>query len=316
MRTPSLILILLLLASLAFLPPAQASGGYEVDVEATANWIDRGDGVTLTYRVLHDGQPQPSAELELTALGEVISMITNEDGIAQHSLYRGLEVGAETVGATLVGVHAGGQFQAATAEAVQTRLVWTEIVVQLAADATEADPGDAVRFTATATWAHDGAALANVPLLFQGPSVVEQTTDASGVASVDFVMPDDHAMRVHATILPENRPHSIGVAFGEAVRVAFKSGDVDADGVRDAIDNCPEVANEAQTDKDGDGVGDACDSFDDSPVVPENPVTLDEGVNDDANKESISGKGAPAPGVAVLIAGIAVIALTQRRNTT
>ena len=35
--------------------------------------------------------------------------------------------------------------------------------------------------------------------------------------------------------------------------------DADGDGVADAVDNCPEVANPDQLDSDGDGVGDACD---------------------------------------------------------
>jgi len=46
-------------------------------------------------------------------------------------------------------------------------------------------------------------------------------------------------------------------------------GDVDADGVRDDVDNCPVVANPDQADSNGDGVGDACD-LDSDGVADEN----------------------------------------------
>jgi hypothetical protein len=40
--------------------------------------------------------------------------------------------------------------------------------------------------------------------------------------------------------------------------------DTDSDGVPDAQDNCPTIANSNQTDSDGDGVGDACDQCPDT----------------------------------------------------
>ncbi len=42
--------------------------------------------------------------------------------------------------------------------------------------------------------------------------------------------------------------------FGSAVTVT----DTDGDGIADASDNCPLVANPNQADTDGDGKGDAC----------------------------------------------------------
>ena len=42
--------------------------------------------------------------------------------------------------------------------------------------------------------------------------------------------------------------------------------DEDGDGVDDACDNCPHVANADQVDSDGDGVGDACDPYPASPT--------------------------------------------------
>ena len=50
-----------------------------------------------------------------------------------------------------------------------------------------------------------------------------------------------------------------GYQFSLAIAGATVVTDADGDGVPDAIDNCPTVANPSQADSDGDGIGDACD---------------------------------------------------------
>lgn len=47
--------------------------------------------------------------------------------------------------------------------------------------------------------------------------------------------------------------------------IMTQAADADADGVPNVVDNCPEVANGAQTDSDGDGLGDACSAATNQP---------------------------------------------------
>ena len=53
---------------------------------------------------------------------------------------------------------------------------------------------------------------------------------------------------------------STPLTLDNSVTVTSPPADTDGDGVPDATDNCPSVANASQLDTDGDGIGDACDS--------------------------------------------------------
>ncbi len=51
--------------------------------------------------------------------------------------------------------------------------------------------------------------------------------------------------------------------------IFVRFADADADGVQDAADNCPAIANPDQTDSDFNGQGDACDPDDDNDTIPD-----------------------------------------------
>ena len=53
---------------------------------------------------------------------------------------------------------------------------------------------------------------------------------------------------------------SVWVAYTDQGKTLSYTDDTDGDGIPDALDNCPFVANADQKDTDGDGIGDACDN--------------------------------------------------------
>lgn len=75
-----------------------------------------------------------------------------------------------------------------------------------------------------------------------------------------------------ATQYPSFQPMAPGFRDGFVTKFvavpATANGDADGDGILDALDNCPVVANPTQADLDGDGIGDACDADADGDGMP------------------------------------------------
>jgi hypothetical protein len=102
-----------------------------------------------------------------------------------------------------------------------------------------------------------------------GPEPFTLTTDNGTLSDVDETgatvsqFLDDPGRRLRVTLLPVTGvTATVSVADPCGVKgsvVVQVSGDPDGDGVPDALDNCPGVANPDQTDADGDGIGDACE---------------------------------------------------------
>ena len=85
--------------------------------------------------------------------------------------------------------------------------------------------------------------------------------------------------------------------IGTVMPPAF--ADHDGDTIDDAIDNCPDVANEDQADTDGDGIGDACD--------PINNVSIDVKPGSDTNPVNCKSKGVTPIAILMDQAGLEAI---------
>jgi Tol biopolymer transport system component len=79
---------------------------------------------------------------------------------------------------------------------------------------------------------------------------------------VAFVLRDSSAFRIYTMAADGTDISQVTPGPGDTSpdwqRVVLPT-DSDSDGIADASDNCPEVANPGQLDSDGDGIGDACD---------------------------------------------------------
>ncbi len=125
--------------------------------------------------------------------------------------------------------------------------------------------------------AFDGTGTALLPAILTGVS----GTEASVASSYTPTLGGCHwrlRLRSNDPLFP--RAPWFSPPGNAATEVDLRGvADADGDGVPDARDDCPTVANPSQTDGDLDGVGDACD---DSPIIP-NASRLDgdaDGVGD------------------------------------
>ncbi len=153
-------------------------------------------------------------------------------------------------------------------------------------------------------------AKASVTLVGEGTD----TTDATGLYDLDTVPGTFTVTAKKAGFTTKSA--RVTVAAGADVKLDFAlaadpNADFDGDGVPDGVDNCDEVKNPDQADKDKDLIGDACDGDDDGDGVadeddncpglpnPDQADSDDDGVGDACAPKSGSDAGAGADGGAL-----------------
>ncbi len=121
----------------------------------------------------------------------------------------------------------------------------------------------------------DGSTPEGAPLTITdggGGVVFDGTVPASGVVDTASLTPGAYTVTVGAstgyqaaTATFDITAADDGATFTTTVDLAV--ADADGDGVADADDNCPDVANADQADADNDGIGDLCDDTPNGDVV-------------------------------------------------
>ncbi|MEZ4289463.1 MAG: thrombospondin type 3 repeat-containing protein [Myxococcota bacterium] len=95
------------------------------------------------------------------------------------------------------------------------------------------------------------------------PRLIDPGDHGNSILSLRTESTDESVRMARGTLVPDVAATSLLADWIDGVLFDVISGspslDSDEDGVEDASDNCPAVANAAQTDTDGDSLGDPCD---------------------------------------------------------